>query len=379
MSYKEVSFKARLRLDARAVGQLSRSDELEGYFSPHCPPSVPLVGKSSAMLETLKLIRMVAQSQCNPVLILGETGTGKELAAQCVHAWRGGGKEDFIAVNCAALTGNLLESELFGHVRGAFTGADRDKKGLFEVAGDGTIFLDEISELSRELQPKFLRVLQEQKFRKVGGTQDIPSRATIITSSNRDLLAEVRGGGFRKDLYYRLAVFPITMPSLRSPERRSDITLLARYFLKTSQIRSSRCVEGLTHEAEQILLGHDWPGNVRELRNVIARAQIVEKAKEIHPDSIVLDLVETSSTVAKCMEESHPKDLSLESAERQFIRRALEETGWGRAKAARLLGITRATLHAKLKRYDIKPPDSGEGGPENDDTSSDESLYEPCP
>ena len=379
MIYKEVSLKSRLRSPTLDGGQLSRSDKLAGYFSPHCPPSVPLVGSSRAILDTLELIRMVARSQCNPVLILGETGTGKELAAQCVHAWRGGGDENFIAVNCAALTGNLLESELFGHVRGAFTGADRDKKGLFEVAGDGTIFLDEISELPGELQPKFLRVLQEQQFRKVGGTQDIASGATIITSSNRDLLAEVRVGAFRKDLYYRLAVFPITMPSLRSPERRSDITLLARYFLKTSQIRSSRCVEGLTHEAERILLGHDWPGNVRELRNVITRAQILEKTKEIHPESIVLDLIETNSTVAKCMEESHSRSLSLETAERRYIRRALEETGWRRAKAARLLGITRATLHTKLKRYDITPPASGGSLRENDDTSSVESLYESHP
>lgn len=359
MSCKEVSPEARWNLDSPGVGQLSRIDAPEGYFSPDCPPSVPLVGKSCAMLETLKTIRMVAQSRCNPVLILGETGTGKELAAQCIHAWREGRKEDFIAVNCAALTSNLLESELFGHVRGAFTGADRDKRGLFEVAGAGTIFLDEISELPGELQPKFLRVLQEHKFRKVGGTQDISSHATIITSSNRDLLGEVQAGRFRKDLYYRLAVFPIKMPSLQLPGRRSDIPLLARYFLKTSQIRSSRCVNGLTREAEQILLGHDWPGNVRELRNVIARAQIVEKARNIRPESIVLDRIETDSTFAKDKEESHPNDLSLETAERQFIRRALKETGWQRAKAARLLGITRATLHAKLKRYDIKPPDIG--------------------
>ena len=215
---------------------------------------------------------MIAQSQCDPILIVGETGTGKEQLARAVHVWRNGTMDDFLAINCAALTANLLESELFGHVRGAFTGADRDKTGLFEAAGSGTIFLDEISEMPLELQAKLLRVLQEKKFRKVGGTKDITCQATIIASSNRQLILEVQEHRFRQDLYYRLAVFPIQLPTLRSPGRRSDIPLLARFFLQTSDICSHE-VEGLTPAAEQFLMSHDWPGNVRELRNVIDRAR----------------------------------------------------------------------------------------------------------
>jgi len=230
------------------------------------------------MLTAIETLQLVSQSGCNPVLILGETGTGKELAARAVHAWRCDGENresgrdsrPFVAVNCAALTANLLESEMFGHVRGAFTGADRDKTGLFELAGDGTIFLDEISEMPLELQAKLLRVLQERTFRKVGGTKDIACNATVIASSNRDLLAEAHGGKFRKDLYYRLAVFPVTLPPLASDERRRDIAVLAEYFLRTSQIRNAAEITGFEASALETLESHDWPGNARELRNVVS-------------------------------------------------------------------------------------------------------------
>jgi two-component system response regulator HydG len=321
------------------------------FFCEDCPPSVNLAGKSEGMVETLRTIRLVAESHCNPVLIVGPTGTGKELAAQAVHAFRDGLEENFIAVNCAALTASLLESELFGHVRGSFTGADRDKTGLFEAAEAGTIFLDEISEMPQDLQAKLLRVLQEHKFRKVGGTKDIACRCTIIASSNRDLLAEVEAGRFRRDLYYRLAVFPIQLPSLSSPQRRSDISVLARYFLRACELRCDPKTD-LTPAAEEILLSHDWPGNVRELRNVMARATIVEKTEHVHPESILLD----RGGAFQAEPIGQPQDFSLEAAEREFIRRALRETGWQRTKAAGLLGITRATLHSKLKRYGIKPP-----------------------
>ena len=203
------------------------ADEGAGrLYSPGCPPEVPIVGRSRGMAQTLETIRIVAQSRCNPVLLLGETGTGKELGARAIHAWRCGEASNFVAVNCAALTANLLESELFGHVKGAFTGADRDKAGLFEAAGSGTIFLDEISEMPPPLQAKLLRVLQERTFRRVGDTRDIRCQATVIASSNRSLLEDARTGRFRKDLYYRLAVFPITIPPLRCPDRRDDIPLL---------------------------------------------------------------------------------------------------------------------------------------------------------
>jgi len=346
------------RLVDRVRQEVSRaSDGRERFFCSECPRDVAMVGKSPAMTRTLEIIRRVAESRCNPVLVIGETGTGKELAAKAVHAWRCGEREKFVAVNCAALTANLLESELFGHVKGAFTGADRDKAGLFELAATGTIFLDEISEMAPSLQAKLLRVLQEKTFRRVGDTRDLPCEATIVASSNRRLLEEVRAGRFRKDLYYRLAVFPITMPPLRSPDRRSDIALLATHFIETSSICSRSDVTGLAPAAETVLTRHDWPGNVRELRNVIDRALILEPSDRITPESLILGDGEAApSPPAEDKTPRKDKDFSLETAEREFILRALKETGWQRTRAAALLGITRATLHAKLKRYEISPP-----------------------
>jgi transcriptional regulator with GAF, ATPase, and Fis domain len=301
------------------------------------------------------MLRVVGQSRCNPVLILGATGTGKELAAQAVHAWRYCNTEKFVAVNCAALTANLLESELFGHVRGAFTGADRDKTGLFELASGGSIFLDEISEMPLDLQAKLLRVLQERAFRKVGGASEIPCDATVIASSNRDLFREALQGRFRRDLYYRLAVFPISIPPLNSPGRQDDIALLAGYFAET--FHHGRGPIEFTAEAMGILTRHDWPGNVRELKNVIERAMILERGDRITAQSIFIDsesqplpCLDTASSAAQAA------DFSLETAEREFISRALKEVGWQKSKAAALLGITRATLLAKIKRYDIKSP-----------------------
>ncbi len=344
----------------------------ERFFSKHCPPDVPIVGHSPSLVEALHTTAMVARSNCNPVLILGETGTGKELTARAIHAWRHPRGAKFVAVNCAALTANLLESELFGHTKGSFTGADRDKTGLFELAEDGTIFLDEISEMPLDLQAKLLRVLQEKTFRKVGGTRDIPCDATIIATSNRDLLREAQEGTFRKDLYYRLAVFPVELPALRDEHRKSDIPLLAEFFIETSNIVSRTDLIGLTDQAVEALLDHDWPGNVRELKNVIERAMILERGNEITPESLRIqagsasDKPEPGKTdpLAPAVQvdtDSLPPDanpFSLETAEREFILRALRETGWQRTRAAGLLGITRATLHAKLKRYDIQPPDA---------------------
>jgi len=346
------------RLRAAAGGVPAGEDEAR-FFSPRCPPDVRMVGRSRAMERALETLHLVAGSNCNPVLVLGETGTGKELAARAVHGLRARARGaspagPFVAVNCAALTANLLESELFGHVKGAFTGADRDKVGLFQAAEDGTIFLDEISEMPSELQAKLLRVLQEKTFRRVGGTRDIATRSTIIASSNRDLSREVAEGRFRKDLYYRLAIFPIALPPLRDPDRRDDICLLAEHFIRTSAAVVHRRCKGLSDEARDALMAHDWPGNVRELRNVIDRAMIVEQGERLEPSSIS---IEPDGAPGTGEERRDRGDFSLEAAEREFILRALKETGWQRTRAAALLGITRATLHAKLKRYDIRPPD----------------------
>ena len=344
----------------------------ERYFRPDCPPSVPMVGRSEAMARVLELVRLISESSCNPVLILGETGAGKELAARAVHAWRNGGEERFVDVNCAALTASLLESELFGHVRGSFTGADRDKTGLFELAGAGTLLLDEISEMPSELQAKLLRVLQERTFRKVGGTSDVRCEATIIATSNRPLLQDVKEGKFRGDLYYRLAVFPIMIPPLRDPQRRQDIPLLAEYFIENSCI-VGRSATGLSDQAWQRLLEHDWPGNIRELRNVIDRALILERSEQVGLQSLVIEPAAApavqpaaSDTLVEQPTAVDPNRFSLETAEREFIMRALKETGWQRTRAAALLGITRATLHAKLKRYGIRPPE-GLAGQEQPD------------
>jgi transcriptional regulator with GAF, ATPase, and Fis domain len=342
----------------------------ERFFCPDCPEGVGIVGQSPALTKVLALLRIISFSRCNPILIQGETGTGKESAAQAVHAWRCGPERKFVAVNCAALTASLLESELFGHVKGSFTGADRDKVGLFELAEDGCLFLDEISEMAPDLQAKLLRVLQERTFRRVGGTTDIVSRATVIASSNRDLAAEVRNNKFRKDLYYRLAVFPITLPPLRAADRRHDIPLLAEYFLAGGTCEPRSAVPKLSDEARERLLAHDWPGNVRELKNVIERALILDSSDVIGASSLLFDtslshieLGSASCTSAPTATARPREEFSLEAAEREFIIRALKEANWQRTRAAGLLGITRATLHAKLKRYDIQAPGGRQTSP----------------
>jgi DNA-binding NtrC family response regulator len=324
------------------------------YFLDSHATLVRMVGRSKAIGRTLQMIKLVAESQCNPILILGETGTGKEVAAQAIHDLRHR-EEPFVAVNCAALTTNLLESELFGHVKGSFTGADRDKTGLLQLAGSGTLFLDEISEMPLELQAKLLRVLQERTFRKVGGVKDLTSKATIIASSNRRLKEEVAEKRFRQDLYYRLNICPIVLAPLRSPTRRDDIRLLAKYFLENSDICGAKStkVKSITKLAMEALHRHDWPGNVRELRNVIERAILFETTDKIALGSIMIDPDEgEEDATGLCSERI--RDFSLEKAERELIARALHETGWQKTQAASLLGITRATLYAKVKQYNIQ-------------------------
>jgi DNA-binding NtrC family response regulator len=344
-----------------------------GFFADDLASSVYMAGKSKAILYILKMIKLVGASACNPVLITGQTGTGKELAAKAVHNVRHP-NEQFVAVNCAALTANLLESELFGHVRGAFTGADKDKTGLLELAGEGTIFLDEISELPLDLQAKLLRVIQEKTFRKVGGITDLACKATIIVSSNRNLRQEVHANHFRRDLYYRLNVCPITIAPLSSPERRDDIRLLADYFLRNSTVCPDKTgkITSLTAMAIEAIEKHNWPGNVRELRNVIERAILLETADKIGLSNILIDADETASScidsdtscdgihnTRNAIHNSNDPgisagDFSLEKAERELIARALQESGWQKTRAAEMLGITRATLYAKVKQHNIQ-------------------------
>jgi len=338
--------------------ELEKEDhDKDYYYLDDVAADVGMVGRSPAIEQTMQMIKLVADSQCNPILVIGDTGTGKEVAARALHTLRHPG-EPFVAVNCAALTANLLESELFGHMRGAFTGADRDKTGLLEMAGGGTIFLDEISEMPLDLQAKLLRVLQERTFRRVGGLKDLTCRAMIIASSNRDLKKEVREKRFRQDLYYRLNICPIRLAPLRSPERRQDIELLAHYLLTTSTICAHRQdqITSITKLAMEALRRHDWPGNVRELRNVIERAILLERTDKIGLDSIIIDPIETDETMDSKSGE-RLKDFSLQKAERELIARALHETGWQKTLAASMLGITRATLYAKVKQYNIRKDD----------------------
>jgi transcriptional regulator with PAS, ATPase and Fis domain len=274
---------------------------------------------------------------------------------------RHGNDKKFVAVNCAAMTANLLESELFGHVKGSFTGADRDKTGLLELATDGTIFLDEISEMPLDLQAKLLRVIQEKNFRKVGGIQDLTTNATLIATSNRNLVNEVRLGKFRQDLYYRLAICPIVLVPLRAQTRKEDIPLLAEYFIELSQICPEKKgkIKGLTKLAEEMLLRHLWPGNVRELRNVIERAILLESGEQIGTDNLFFEFelegfdMEPQAQASELS--SRIRDFSLEKAEKELVQRALEEAGGQKTRAAALLGITRATLYAKVKQYQLEP------------------------
>ncbi|MHC5060039.1 MAG: sigma-54 interaction domain-containing protein [Planctomycetota bacterium] len=332
-------------------------DDRAKFFSEDCPSSVSIVGRSDSTLNTLKTIRLVANSSCNPVLIVGETGTGKELAAKAVHILRHGADKKFVAINCAALTANLLESELFGHVKGSFTSADREKTGLLELAADGSIFLDEINAMPGELQAKLLRVLQEKTFRKVGGIKEIQCKATIIASSNKRLAEQAKKGTFRSDLYYRLAICPIALAPLRAKSRKEDILLLAEYFIQNSTVCPDKVgkITGLTKLAAQALQNHNWPGNIRELRNVIERAMLLESSSKIGLSNLILNPEQLAQ------DDTEPKavgfsDFSLERAEKELISKALTEAGWQKTRAAAMLGITRATLYAKVKQYKILQP-----------------------
>ncbi len=352
------------------------------FFAADFAAEVQMVGQSRAFKKTLSMIRLVAASRCNPVLITGQTGTGKELVAKAIHTIRHPGKK-FVAINCATLTANLLESELFGHEKSAFTGADREKLGLLELAEDGTILLDEISEMPIDLQTKLLRVLQEKTFRKVGGINDIKCNATIIATSNRNLFKETKAKRFRRDLYYRLNICPVIIAPLKSLDRKDDIPLLAEYFLKTSTICPEKIekISALTKMALEALQKHDWPGNVRELKNVIERAILLETTDKIGLSSTIIDTHEFGEYEDEHFLEANQriKDFSLVKAEKELIAKALQETCWQKTQAAALLGITRATLYAKVRQYDIKKNAKPITLYQNDDTCSPEHLTQPIP
>ena len=311
-----------------------------------------IVGASPPMRQVYTLMRQAAESDIT-VLIRGESGTGKELVARSFHFNSPRKDGPFLAINCAAIPEALMESELFGHERGAFTGATRQRIGAFERAKGGTILLDEIGDMRLELQAKLLRVLQEREIQRVGGGATIPIDVRVIVATNKDLEAAVESGEFRQDLFYRIAAFPIVIPPLR--QRRMDIPLLANHFLNKHAERNNRSMSGISTAALRLLLQYDWPGNVRELDNAIERAVLLEKTDVLQVDSLPPHLFVPR---ASAEDPSAPTSvLSLAEVERQALARALEATGNNITQAARGLGINRVTLHRKLKKYGLASKD----------------------
>ncbi|HTS03839.1 MAG TPA: sigma 54-interacting transcriptional regulator [Thermoanaerobaculia bacterium] len=311
-----------------------------------------LVTKSPALLATLELAKTAAKSP-STVLILGESGTGKELLARAIHAESPRVAKPFVAVSCAALTETLLESELFGYEKGAFTGANGRREGKFEAADGGTLFLDEIGDISPKLQLDLLRVLEERRVTRVGGTDSVGVDVRIIAATNRDLRRAVDEGRFRQDLFYRLNVITITLVPLR--DRKEDIPLLVDRFLEQLSSELKREVEGVSPEAMAILLAHTWPGNVRELRNVLERAIVVSDGPVLSARHLGLTL-ETGAPAPE-----HPA--SLEEIERQHIGAVLRQTAGNVTQAARILDIDRVTLYAKIRKYGLKRAEDGEFEP----------------
>ncbi len=310
-----------------------------------------LIGRSAAMTKLLDLVAQVAPSEAT-VLVTGESGTGKEMIAGAIHTNSPRKTGPFVRINCAAITETLLESELFGHEKGSFTGADRRKEGKFRLADRGTIFLDEVSEMSLGMQVKLLRVLQEREFTRVGGEDVIRVDVRVIAATNRDLLRAVAEGRFREDLFYRLNVVSLRVPPLR--ERREDIPLLAQHFLKTFAERNRKTLQGFTPRAMDRLLRYPWPGNVRELMNTIERGVVLCRADVLDEEDVAPVLeAETPQAAAGQAAAAVPAGSSLEDVEKATILKTLDESGGNKSEAARRLGITRRTLHLKLKKYGL--------------------------
>ncbi|MCG6918110.1 MAG: sigma-54 dependent transcriptional regulator [Deltaproteobacteria bacterium] len=309
-----------------------------------------IIGRSRVMLELLDTVALVAPTEAT-VLITGESGTGKELIASAIHSNSPRREKPFIQINCAAITETLLESELFGHERGAFTGADRRKEGRFKLAHDGSIFLDEVSEMSVAMQAKLLRVLQEKQIQRVGGEEVLKVDVRVLAATNKDLKKEIEAGGFREDLYYRLNVVTLAVPALR--ERREDIPLLVQHFLQTFAEKNRKQIKGFTPQAMDRLVRYDWPGNVRELMNAVERGVILCRGEYISETDFPFSLRDSGGSEQEPAREELLADLPLEEVEKVTILNTLESAGGNKSEAARRLGITRRTLHKKLKKYGV--------------------------
>jgi len=315
-----------------------------------------IIGRSEAMLAVFKMIETVARTN-STILLTGESGTGKGLVAQAVHFHSLRRDKPMVSLNCGAMPENLLESELFGHMKGAFTGADTNKKGLLEVAERGSIFLDEIGEMTPVMQVKLLRVLQERRFRRVGGLEEMQADIRVIAATNQDLARLIAEGRFREDLFYRINVIPISLPPLR--ERREDISLIAEHFLHKYNEQMGKEIAGISHEAMELLHYHDWPGNIRELENVMERAVALEPTPSILPDSLPPNIRGEAARVPVSNAEGLPEsgfdlEAHVKEIERGYIAEALKKAGGVQVKAAELLGMSFRSFRYYVKKYNLR-------------------------
>lgn len=338
------------------IENIRRKAEIDYHRKNACPYfEHGMVGESVPMMEIYKKAEKLVQARAGTILITGESGSGKEVLARHIHCrWQkeeGAGQGPFFAVNCTALPEHLIESELFGHVKGAFTDARSDKKGIFELAGDGTLLLDEIGDMRLDLQAKLLRVIEERTVRRLGGSVDLPVEATVIVTTNKDLKAAAEKGDFRKDLFFRLSTFAMALPPLR--DRGDDILLLAMHFLLYFASKYlKKGVKGFSVEAEKAMLSYGWPGNVRELRNIIERCVVLEEMEIVTREHLLPNLAGWAGSASASARIILPEEgLFLEELEKDLIRQALERTGTNQTKAAKLLGISYDTLRYQMKKF----------------------------
>jgi DNA-binding NtrC family response regulator len=308
-----------------------------------------IVGESDAVVTVRALLKKIAASPATTILLTGESGTGKDLAAKVIHYSSDRATKPFMNITCSALPENLLESELFGHERGAFTGADRQKRGLFESADGGTVFLDEIGEMMPALQAKLLRFLEERTFKRVGGTTDIRIDVRVVAATNRKLDEEVRQGKFREDLFYRLNVVPVALPPLR--ERAADIPLLLAYYVDMYNSEFKKRVQGIAPDAMARLQAYGWPGNIRELRNAVERAMLLGEGRTLTLDDFPMTGGPTRLTEGVALPAN---GIELDQLERSLVVQALERSGWNQTRAAGLLGLNRDQIRYRIEKFKLE-------------------------
>jgi len=363
ISSDDLVLKIERAVEMRAMREAARvlSGQLQGRVRLDS-----IVGESAAMQNIFKLVLKIARSNVT-VLLRGESGTGKELVARAIHRYSQRSANPFFAINCAAIPETLLESELFGYERGAFTGADRRKVGLFEAASGSTLFLDEIGDLSPALQGKILRALQEKEIRRIGGNPSIPVDVRVLAATNRDLETMMREGRFREDLYYRINVLPIVLPPLRT--RPDDIAPLARLFLERAVTEHGKRIDGIAANALDLICRHSWPGNVRELAAIVERAVLLADGPQIEAADLPEE-VRTSREPGTLRIEIPPNGIDIEDVERALLLQAMEKSDWVIARAARLLHTSYRTMQYRLEKFGIRKPGPPEPAPASKPESS---------